>query len=150
MAFDLKHNVPFYSLISFFSKVRFLNKTSKRLISETPTWSQPLCFENTLEWNVLKFKKEPPVLGLLVLFVFLAKGACQIQPNFVNGLCPSEIKLWSKLLFTAQIHPLYLWICRGQNGVCDSTRSCSTSLEPGRRTQGVFIKEAIQLSVIKA
>lgn len=38
------------------------------------------------------------MLGLLVLFVFLAKGACQIQPNFVNGLCPSEIKPWSKVL----------------------------------------------------
>lgn len=97
-----------------FSKVRLFNKTSKRLISETPTWSQPLCFENTLEWNVLKIKKEPPVLSLLVLFVFLAKGACQIQPNFVNGLCPSKIKLWSKLLFTAQVYPLYLWICWGQ------------------------------------
>lgn len=68
----------------------------------------------------------------------------------MNGLCPSKIKLWSKLLFIAQIHPLYLWIRQGQNGVCDSTRSCSTSLEPGRRTQGVLIKEAIQLSVIKA
>lgn len=65
----------------------------------------------------MKFKKEPPVLGLLVLFCFLEKGACQIQPNFVSGFCPSKIKLWSKLLFTAQIHPLYLWICGGQNGV---------------------------------
>lgn len=72
----------------------------------------------------MKFKKEPPVLGLLVLFVFLEKGACQIQPKFVSGLCPSKIKLWSKLLFAAQIHPLYLWICRGQNGACDSTWGC--------------------------
>lgn len=72
----------------------------------------------------MKFKKEPPVLGQLVLFGFLEKGACQIQPNFVSGLCPSKIKLCSKLLFAAQIQPLYLWICPGQNGACDSTQSC--------------------------
>lgn len=95
----------------FFSRVRFFNKASKRLISETPTWSQPLSFENTLEWNVLKFKKEPPVLGLLVLFVFLAKDACPIQPNFGNGLCPSKVKLWSKLL-----HKFTRCICESVEG----------------------------------